>query len=402
MGEVTLVSTVPGAHATGMGTQTHLVYAINSARWWLFYFSGTQTLATAFSSDFGTWTAGATLTLANPHNSEGRNLGVAYASLGGNDIVHIGVSYQNSTTSHQHFHIRATISGTTISFSSEIQVSGTGIDNFAHPNDGTTTIIGSGGQVCDGASFFLDTTSWDDFEAYVFTNSDTGTTWTQSSTTAQARVASSANGISSHYLAMLSSTSMLFIADKNGNSNSTDLQWSKWTGAWSSTANVIGSAQTGFAANDWGAVARSQSDVHCLIRLSATTYIHMRFNGTAWSAGDSVPAQGSVASGGVAMASDGTHVWAFVIDSDSANTVRFTTWTSGGGWGSWTAFETSTQPRNNIQCCQQLENSQFGVIWTEGSSTFSIAGKPFVLNAQSAVILGNALSAGTISGGVYA
>lgn len=382
MSEVTIVSGAPGTNATGMCTQTHLIYATNSARWWLFFFSGTQTLATMWSSDFVTWTAGATLTLAHPHNSEGRNLGVAYANLSSNDVVHIGVSYQNSTTSHQHFHVRATISGSTISYSSELQVSGTGIDNFSHANDGTTTVIGSGGQVTDGASFFLDTVSWDDFEAYVFANSDNGTSWTQSSTTAQARVASAGNGISSHFLAMLSSTSMLFLTDKNGNSNSTDLQWSKWTGTWSATASVIGSAQTGFAANDWGAVARSTSDVHCLIRLSTNTYKHMRYNGTAWSAGDSVATQNSLASGGIAMATNGTNVWAFVIDTDTPNTVRVSKWISGTGWSAWTAFESSTQTRKNIGCCPQLENTLISVYWTEGTSTFNIVGEQFAPNTR--------------------
>lgn len=53
--------------------------------------------------------------------------------------------------------------------------------------------------------------------------------------------------------------------------------------------------------------------------------------------------------GAMALASDGTNVFAVVIRGDAANSVSYAKYTvSAGTWGSWTDIQTSTQTRTNV------------------------------------------------------
>src|SRR5579885_1666311 len=177
MASVILVSGAPGAHATGQGNQAHLIYATNSGRWWLFYLSSTQTLATAYSADFVTWTAGGTLTLAHVHSSEGQNLSVCYANIGSTDVVHVAVSYESTNGSSGH--IRATISGTTITFAAEFQC-GTALGSGGV--DGVAVMRDAGGFIYHGTGFISSINT--DFGETTFATADTsGASWTHGTET---------------------------------------------------------------------------------------------------------------------------------------------------------------------------------------------------------------------------
>jgi len=105
-----VVVTTALAKGTGQSMQQHLIYGVNTALWWMFAYTSTQTLSSYSSSDLVTWTARNTLTLTKVHNSEGRNLGVSYKNISSTDVVHIANDYQVSATDHEVWEVRATLS----------------------------------------------------------------------------------------------------------------------------------------------------------------------------------------------------------------------------------------------------------------------------------------------------
>ncbi len=84
---------------------------MHAARWWLFYIDqGAPTLIkTRSSADFITWSDGDSLALPFGHGNEGRTFSVAYADLGGRDVVHITSSLRVASVDRRRFHARATI-----------------------------------------------------------------------------------------------------------------------------------------------------------------------------------------------------------------------------------------------------------------------------------------------------
>src|SRR5690348_3988524 len=155
MGVVTIASSVPGAHATGLGNQDHQLY--DGTRWWIFYFTSTNVLSCSYSSDYVTWTPGATKTLANNHNSEGRNFSVAFQNISGNLVVQCVLSYKLSSTSRKIYQLRGTISGTTLTWGTETQVGSTAtFSDTGAAYDGPVTIITSDQHIHDVAGFILE------------------------------------------------------------------------------------------------------------------------------------------------------------------------------------------------------------------------------------------------------
>lgn len=75
------------------------------------------------------------------------------------------------------------------------------------------------------------------------------------------------------------------------------------------------------------------------------------------------------------MVTDGTSVWLFIIDTDAANTVRYSVWTAAGpSWSAWTALETSTQVRNFITAYCSPTTHTIAVMWCQANgSNFDLA-----------------------------
>ena len=55
-----------------LGSERHVIWAINDAQFWAFGYTSTATLASWSSPDGVTWTAGATHALSNAHGGDGR------------------------------------------------------------------------------------------------------------------------------------------------------------------------------------------------------------------------------------------------------------------------------------------------------------------------------------------
>lgn len=357
---------------SGRPSQSHLIYAENAALWWLFWVDGGSqtTLRTASSPDGVTWTTRGTLTLSSSQD-RGSNFAVAYKNISSTDVVMIGLNYYVSATQQRVRYVRATISSTTITFGTEGQIiadintsdssnneGGMAVafasDNYAHL---AQSLAGGGGSGDYGWSYLSKAS-----------NADSGSSWTAGWPSTGVSMNNGSNYNNADVILPLASGSMLWIGtDMAGYLSFTNLRY-KAQSTWSSTytGDALASGITSQDQNDWHACRVDDTHIHLVTRTGSNTYTHRTFNGSSWSAGASITNQNSKAGAGLFLASDGTDVWLFIIDSDAANTIRYVKYTSGSGtWGSWTALVTTTKTRTFLSGYPIAKSSSIAIIWSE-------------------------------------
>jgi hypothetical protein len=345
--------------ATGLPVQSHLLYAANTGRWWLFWQDTTQrfVIRTRVSSGpdlaTATWADGTvspTMSSGGAYgNGSGRDLAIAYKSIGGIDVLHVSLDREVGFV-RQRSWTRATISGpATITW-------GTWTDT-AEPNNNNNFPYGSAvGFSSDNHVFVVDGmfngngNTW----AASSLNSDLGTGWTSGFNTAvETWIANQV--IHAAAVFDVGSTNMLMISGDGANLTSdTQCVWERSAGiTWPTHAAVpFGAAGNTQDFADWGACSRTQTDIHFLRRAGSTSFEHLRFNGTAWVAGNTLPTTGltaSLASGGIYLVSDGTNVWCFVLDSSAGTPVRYIRWSATSGWDpAWSTLASNANLKRAI------------------------------------------------------
>lgn len=368
-----IVESVGMPAATGRASQSHLVYAANQGVWWLFYFSGNQALSAIYSSDFMTWTTpgGSPFTLLNTHNGEGRNLSILYKNIASTDVVHVlafgGTQRFNAS--------RFTLGATWTNTNAEALISTyAGSISFGFISQG---ISSANLPWCEGNA--LGGTTGAGGQSAL--NTDAGTSWTAGYNAASSVWFSGGAGPSSGAVFSLGSTNMLALTDNWGTTNGfTNLVYSLNSGTnWASTGNtVLASAVIGADANAWGAIDRTSSDIHVVaLSNNSNTYVHRRFNGTAWANGDSVPNLAYGTNSGIYLGTDGTSVWAFVFDTSKQ--LQFSQWVAGTGWSAWSVLRAARVSTPAYLTGTYNGSGAFGLVWTEatGGGIYNIAGTTF-------------------------
>jgi hypothetical protein len=364
----TILSSTTIANPSGNAQQVHVIYAVNSARWWAFWIAG-NTIATAYSSDGITWTTASTFSITATATADGRALSVTYNNLASVDVVHLNYIHASGGTEFAS-HVRATISGTSISFGSGTDLSS---DTYGNAPMGDVVVVDTAGIVWVDTGLGL--TVGGDTGIFKSSNADAGGSWTNAWGSVSIIDATQPNGTWGRALIAMASGKVLSVTtDGNETSatsaNTQDLNWSQYNGtSWPAVASVFGTGVS-MSPNDWGIAKVSTTDVHVVRRTGTNTYAHRRFNGTSWSAGQSIPTQTSKANSGIALYSDGTNLWAFIIDSASGNAVRYCKWTaSGPSWGSWTDLEATSATRDKVSVAPNSDGSNILVSWTEGTGS---------------------------------
>jgi hypothetical protein len=372
------VGTIAGT--TGLGSARQAVWAPVSQLWWAFQFTGTTTLASWYSSDDGAnWNAGATFTMPAVHSSEGRDLMVTCEPI--NNIDTIWFTFVTTpTTVYAQYALRATISGTTITYhSAATKISQSNISTAL-----TVPRYSSGGiaigtdnkiHVVNGALdpnqdiTWIGTTTADPGTA----EQATGPTWGLQTVVDNGQT----NVVKSGMTFAMPSGDLFHIGD-DGSADATFTSLESYKlpsgGSWSSVGSATGTISA-IGKNNWGAVKRTDSDIHLVYRSSTGTLTHRRYDGISWSAGQTIPSQNNGDGAGVAMCSDGVSVWLAIIDTDGANTVRYIQWASndytghGDAWKTWQVLEGSSATRTFLGLAQDTDgNFRLLAYWTEGSS----------------------------------
>lgn len=355
------------AKATGRGHQGHLQWATNDSAWWLFYTSSSNTthLLTYRSPNGVTWTAKTALTFgfSDIQNNNAENFSVTYKNISSNDVFH--EDFWHSTSGNFN-HCRATTSVASISWGTDdnigSDISATGSinstissDNFPYIGEGAEATVATGKG----------------------NNADLGSSWSSG-------ITFGGTGFDTPGAICLLPTStnrVQFICDNaNGGTSFTELDSRTWDGTTLGTALVIATGIGSQDSNDWSAARVSNTDIHIVYRTGSNTFSHKRWNGTNWTSvgGAAIPNLSNVAGSGIALVSNGTNVWMFLIGSDANNTVSWIKWTAiSNTWSAtWTALESSNKVRNYIACSPNLDSStsaNIGIIWTQtNGSNFDI------------------------------
>lgn len=362
---ITSVGTI--ADGPGNGQSGH-GFVDSTGKLWDFQFrsTSTTTLYARYSSDKGaTWNDPTNPTkTVNALDGYGRTLSVFYKHISGTDVVHFG--FHSTVTGSSTRALRATVSGTTVSWGSELEVDegGGGGAGSAVP-----TAVASDGTVWV-QNYDYSGPGISSFAPAPNGTLDTGATWAGGNWTTFDLIETDGSAIQSMALLPLSTGGKVLALSTNGSSATpNNVRWSLYSGSsWPAATDVFGSA-VNINPNDWGCCLRTDTDAHAVRYEGSGVFTHRRFNGTSFSAGQSIPSQTCKSGAGVVLTTDGTSVWLVIIDSDAANTVRYCKW-GGSSWGSWTAFETSTQVRNYLTAYYDAVNTQINVTWgqTNGSN----------------------------------
>src|SRR5262252_3476215 len=403
--------------ATGHSGQSHLVYAENSRVWWLFTLTsdadstgGTNHVVKAYVSSGpdltrATWTAS---TPQNPLDSPaapagqpnqalrgGRSLAVAYLDNSPLDVIHAEISMAFDGQNGRTGHIRAIVTGTTITWSPW---------NFFDEPAATWTqphgnVIGvsSGSFIHTGGPILQQEV---DANARKSNNADTGSNWTNSFGKISVIDNSMTNQSNSMMFAPLTNNVMLAVYDngKGNEPNLTNLRYKKSNadGTWPTV--VIGSQAGGdgdvfgttatIDQNDWGLAAPNVNQIYAFRRsaggggVDAASY---SVAGNSWSPMSPAPPgfgsrQAAKAGAGVFAATDGTNVYVCVVNTDSANSILCSRF-DGTVWFPWTAVpgtDIGIQNRHSLSGSPQVGNGLVGLIWTEGASFFDIVTTSFL------------------------
>ena len=373
---VTLASVGAISSATGLAQQTHLVWASHSARWWLFWLDPAQPLQlqASWSSDFVSWTLAGPLVLPLPHGNEAANFSVAYADLGGVDVVHFALGGHDTATGNRvHGHVRATIVGASITYGSVSPLSSVSDPTFADP-DGPATIVAADGTVWD-ASGWAGTAPGGE-TVWASAAPDVGGAWS-GSFLVQEVLASTPNPVNARTFATATGGPLLALWELGDQQpNPTRLGWTQYvSGTVWIPSNVVFNASTQ-SANDWDAVPVGPNDVRLVRRRIDGAFEHASFTGS-WGSFDAPPADPGLAGSGIVLLTDGKRVGLVAIGSDAAASVRMVVW-DGAAWGAWKTLEGTTAGRGFLSGWSSPGHA--AVIWTEvAGSSFAIVGRPVAL-----------------------
>jgi len=387
----TVVSSVGTlANAPGFPTQTHLVYAVGSATWWLFYLDGpaTNTIYAAYTTDFVTWTEATSFTAKYPLRG-GANFSVASKQIGGLDIVHVALAYTTGSAAAQHNHVRAVLSSGAIAWDAEVDLGCGGATVFAD-DDGPAVAIDSLDRVFDATSAYADLNCNPVYSGNIDItysgSSDTGASWSPTWITPNyLQFVSPSGGNDSHWVAPLDNGTVLTVQsdglthDASGNLD--NLLWASTNQTTTSAVDQVAATafSTAVDANQWTAVCVSTTNCLVVVRTGAASFASFAFDGSAWSTAAAIPAQTTSTTSGPFLATDGTSVWLFVIDSSVSSTIHYTTLSS-AGWAAWAAFESGTQTRSYLAGYNMVADGVISLMWVQANGTnYDLVVEPFLV-----------------------
>jgi beta-lactam-binding protein with PASTA domain len=392
--------------ATGHSAQSHLVYAANSRVWWLFTLTsdadsegGSNHVVKSFRSSgpdlaTATWTEGASsppVSAGSPNQflGGGRSLGIAYLNNSPLDVIHADISMAFDGQDGRTGHIRAVVTGTSITWSSW-NLFDEPAATWTLPR-GNTIGVSTGKFIHTGGPILQQEV---DANVRKSNSADTGNSWTSGFSVPAVIDGSMLNQDNALAFAPLANNVMLAVYD-NGQGvepNQTNLRYKRSNagGAWSPI--VVGSQLGGdgdvfqtnatIDQNDWGVVPVNTNQIYAFRRkangsgIDAASYNVLA---NSWSAMSPAPpplgANQSIKAGaGLFGATDGTAVWVFAINTDLANSILYSRF-DGATWAAWAVVpgtEIGIQSRNYISGAPQAGNNQIGLIWTEGTLLFDV------------------------------
>jgi hypothetical protein len=393
---VTLVATGELSDATGNGSQSHLVYATGTGEWWLFHDpEGQPQLATAHSTDFATWSAGAPITLGQQNSGFGRDLDVAYRHIGGGDVIHITQACLGGSDFGR-YHIRATVTAGQIHAGNTYPINTNG---SASP-DGSATAILPSGTVIDSTGYQntpgtppLSPCGSGDVDMYVSTEMDDGSAtldnmkfpmspqviWCVGST------------VNARQIIPVGETAVHLHADGAGNPPTNILvEVRSAAGDWAplepsagppATPPSVFSSDQSFDLDDWTSVALG-GQVHVVRRITGSNafeYQVLTLTGSPTAPVTSIPGPGippkaTLPASGLFLAPYGDGLVLVALGPNNGDVVLYTAF-DGNLWSDWAQVVAVGNSTSYLSGYAPDSGAKPAVIWTQpAGSSFGIGG----------------------------
>ncbi len=370
---VATVGDVPAE--TGTAQQQHLIFATHSSRWWMFTVDdAAQTqLKTWWSTDFATWTPGATFSMAEATRNEARNFSVTYADVGGKDVVHLAYAHKVSGDAFTK-HVRATIDTATITFGSdEFVVSSNYFPNGADPSAPVVALSNDG-------NVFL-ATGWANQKPYKMFDTTGNMDVYQSTSPDRGAGSGPLSGYVVHSWVPEFDNSRALVAIESGNMlafwpqalgqvDTTDISWASSKESWVTHDTLFG-VNSATGQDDWSVCGFSPTEVHAVLRKinggANDGYEHRRFDTAtgAWTSGAIIPNDPGAYGTGVVLLTNGKTMLLFALSADAANKVRYTRY-DGAMWSAWSTLFGPTTKRAFLSGSGCSAKSPAAIAWTEG------------------------------------
>ena len=391
--------------ATGFGEELHFFYAQHDQRYWLFFADDTAaTIQTRSSMDQVTWTPGSVSLAGGGSVTDGNDFSVAYADVGGKDVVHIIANVVSQGEPRlATIHVRGTLSGGQFHLTDTVTVPDT-TDNGAAGSAGDTCSVDAPSTTVAADGHVYDVTAWTghpnttcDTNIYRSTGVDNGTTWAAPGFDHDGYYVSLPAFAFSHELLTLPEAGVVLAAwpDQDNQSQTTfdEMGWALsssfqfdsgaigTTGTFPPTsAELFYNLGSTNSYDDWALCRLSDTEVHAVRHVMASlgalpeAYQEVRFDGIRWTNTGAPPSLKSISNTGVVLLGDGNASHGMLLVGVALdNSIHISRWTSTAGWTTLPSIPAGTLDR------QSLGGSGCGsphphVFWTEGSGPYTVMG----------------------------
>jgi len=345
--------------------QTHLVWAATSQRWVLFYIrdsTPTQVL-TMLSPDFTTWTPGQTLALTHTIAGVGRELSVAYRTIGVNDVVHVAMSHEIAANERRHTHARGIVQGDTIAFTTPEDVSLAGNTITGVDPDAPATLVTAGGTVYDATGFtaYGDAGSFYNANVFVAKNADDGSATYATGGWTRVDLELTKRHVNSRAFIEVQGIVGAFWDSADVKPSPTDAHGSVNAGSWSAPMGLW-DAGGGMNENEWS-LTTSGPTAHAVRMTTAGVFQHL-VGAPALVAGGTVPAIAASPTGGALLLSDATAPTLYVLATD--NSIQASRYAS-NAWSAWTVVVPASIA-GRAYLSGYAGNGHRALVWTQVSS----------------------------------
>ncbi len=328
--------------------------------WWTFYkkSGNANTLFYAYSTNLTSWNESST-GLISVNNQDGGTLDVLY-----NNTVVI-LSFLNDSSLPRTY-LRGVISGTTISWGTELDASNSSLTFNASAERCNALCLQSDNKIIY---------AYDDVSGNISirrsTNTigpsfaDTGTSWITISGI------SLGNWIWRLKILDISDSILAIWNDTSGGNDY--LRWNKClnTGTTWDVATNFFSATVGADGRQWDAVKVTSNDIKILCINATNTFAFYKHNGTSVSSSTAPtwPTNGLNINSGICLITDNTDIWAFVIRGDANKTLSYNKYTTSlDSWSGWIDIEETTDG-TDLTCTYSSVTNKIALLYTKSNGS---------------------------------
>lgn len=341
-GEV-VIATNASDYAAGAAQQHHVHFAQNLGAYVVFYLSANEkeSVKTRLTSDFVTFTDGPSIPLPRPHDGDGRNLDVAYASLAGADVFHLVISIHGGGYYSYRARLRLKDGATAIDETTELGHAQSAVTTL--DPDGPAIAIAAGRVVISSGYNALKEEHIGNTVTFVASTIDDGAESWDHSFASGVELETAQDVVNARALVVYPGGASLVWERGDGEPRPKSLARALFDGTKWTPASRLGFSSAAFDVADWSEVATSDGRVH-VVRFANGGYEH-RYLIDAENGGFPIPALVPAEGDGLVLLARDASPIAVALSKDRALKRSIL---DGTTWSAWTDVAPADDARRHL------------------------------------------------------